>query len=167
MSDVTERPADPGGMDLFVRANTGRDRLAMLEPVLQRLNARFGRSLRAALLQRVRPAITIIPAGIHLGDHYHLRRSTTWCDRVGQASVTCNAGFGKIGRRVGDLAALRPNNAVEMDRPDSGVIQSGDVPLFRGQHGGKIGVFVKERLALATRHSAKPVTKDGGTADGR
>lgn len=72
MSDVTDQTADPPVFDLFSEANPARNRLSMLEPTLQRVNERFVRYLRAALLQYLRRGVTITPTGIQLVEHRDL-----------------------------------------------------------------------------------------------
>src|SRR6185437_13842281 len=47
-------------------------RNSALEPTFQRINDRFARFLRAALLQHLRRAVTIVPAGIELVEHREL-----------------------------------------------------------------------------------------------
>ena len=72
MSDVTEQAAGPPVFDLLAEANPVRSRLSMLEPTLQRVNDRFVRYLRAALLQYLRRGVTITAEGIKLVEHRDL-----------------------------------------------------------------------------------------------
>ena len=78
------------------------------------------------------------------------RWTETLEENLQQASITLNVELGKIDISVGDLVDLRPGAVFEMNRPQSLVVESSGVPLFRGRwgrHGRKIGVLVEERLA--------------------
>jgi flagellar motor switch protein FliM len=73
MSDAADRidaPAeDLPAFDLFSDAGPARSRLSSLEPTLQRINDRFARYLRGALLQHLRRGVTIEIAEIKLVEH--------------------------------------------------------------------------------------------------
>ncbi len=87
---------------------------------------------------------------------------------VEQASITLNVELGKIEISVGDLAALRPGNVFEMDRPVSLMVESGGVPLFRGRwgrYGRKIGVRIEDRL-LSAADLPGPARLEGTKHDG-
>lgn len=310
MSDAIDQAAEPPVFDLFSEVGPTRNRLSNLEPTLQRINDRFARYLRAALLQHLRRGVTITGTGIKLVEHRELlekmgtpthltlftmkplrgvlvlmidallvvslvesrfggsgrfpistanrdftafelksmRRivettleqyalgwealghfeisqlrhemnpqfasfahaeeqilaatfevsidqavgkmavyipyaaieplheqllagfvvdvdddSSRWAEtlqeNLQQASITLNVELGRIDISVGDLFALRPGNVFEMDRPESLVVESNGVPLFRGRwgrHGRKIGVLVEERLAPAAEEHQRP-----------
>jgi flagellar motor switch protein FliM len=69
---------------------------------------------------------------------------------VEQAAITLSVELGQIEISVADLAALRPGNVFEMDRPEILTVESGGVPLFRGRwgrYGRKIGIRIEERLS--------------------
>jgi flagellar motor switch protein FliM len=72
MSDISDQLDGPPVYDLFSRADPVRSWASNLEPVLQRINARFVRYLRAALLQHLRRGVTITPTGIDLVEHREL-----------------------------------------------------------------------------------------------
>jgi flagellar motor switch protein FliM len=78
MSDVEDQvvadvePAADNGYSLFTRTGPVRNRMSTLEPTLQRINDRFARYLRAALLQHLRRAVTVTPLGIELVEHREL-----------------------------------------------------------------------------------------------
>jgi len=68
---------------------------------------------------------------------------------VEHAAITLNVELGTIELSIADLVALRPGNVFEMDRPETLVVESGGVPLFRGRwgrYGRRIGVRIDERL---------------------
>jgi flagellar motor switch protein FliM len=69
MSDLADQIEDPPVYDLLSEAGPARSRLSNLEPTLQRINDRFARYLRGALLQHLRRGVTITPAGIRLVEH--------------------------------------------------------------------------------------------------
>ena len=76
---------------------------------------------------------------------------------VERAEITLSAQLGTIELHVSDLLRLRPGDVFEMQRPDSVIVEAGDVPLFRGKwgrHGKKIAVMIEDRL-----------DKDGETVD--
>ena len=54
MSDVIDQVTEPPVFDLFSEVGPARNRLPHIEPTLQRVNDRFVRHLRAALLQHLR-----------------------------------------------------------------------------------------------------------------
>lgn len=72
MSDVADPIDNPPVYDLFSEAGPARSRLSNLEPTLQRINDRFVRHLRGALLQHLRRGVTIAPTGIKLVEHREL-----------------------------------------------------------------------------------------------
>jgi flagellar motor switch protein FliM len=72
MSDVADRPAGAESVSLFAKAGSGRSRMLTLEPTLQRLNDRFARNLRAAMLQHLRRAVTVVPTGIQVIEYREL-----------------------------------------------------------------------------------------------
>lgn len=72
MSDVIDQAHQPPTFDLFSEAGPARNRLSNLEPTLQRINDRFARYLRAALLQHLRRGVTITGTGVKLVDHREL-----------------------------------------------------------------------------------------------
>ncbi|HWD58040.1 MAG TPA: FliM/FliN family flagellar motor switch protein [Stellaceae bacterium] len=74
MSDAEpiERAADPPVFDLFSEADPARNRLLMLEPILQRINERFVRNLRSALLQHLRRGVVISQAELTVVEHREL-----------------------------------------------------------------------------------------------
>jgi flagellar motor switch protein FliM len=72
MSDAADRPTNPDSVDLLAKAGPGRSRMSTLEPALQRLNDRFSRFLRAALLQHLRRAVTVVPTGIQVVEYREL-----------------------------------------------------------------------------------------------
>src|SRR5215469_82922 len=72
MSDVAAYIEDPPVYDLLSETGPARGRLSNLEPTLQRINDRFGRYLRGALLQHLRRGVTITPTGIQLIEHRDL-----------------------------------------------------------------------------------------------
>jgi flagellar motor switch protein FliM len=72
MSDIAGQLDGPPVYDLFSRADPVRSWTSNLEPTLQRINARFVRHLRAALLQHLRRGVTVTPAGIDLVEHREL-----------------------------------------------------------------------------------------------
>jgi flagellar motor switch protein FliM len=72
MSDIAEQLDGPAVYDLFSGADPVRSWTSNLEPTLQRINARFVRFLRAALLQHLRRGVTVTPTGIHLVEHREL-----------------------------------------------------------------------------------------------
>lgn len=76
---------------------------------------------------------------------------------VAQASITLSVDLGAIEISLGELAALRPGTIYEMDRPESLVVASGGVPLFRGRwgrHGRRIGVRIDECLTPVAEPAA-------------
>jgi flagellar motor switch protein FliM len=72
MSDVADRVDGPPVYDLFSGADPVHSWTSNLEPTLQRINARFVRYLRAALLQHLRRGVTVTPTGIDLVEHREL-----------------------------------------------------------------------------------------------
>jgi len=72
MSDAAEQTVEPPVFDFFAETSPNRSRLSNLEPTLQRINARFVRLLRAALLQHVRRGVTIAGGGVKLVEHREL-----------------------------------------------------------------------------------------------
>ncbi|MGH7092816.1 MAG: flagellar motor switch protein FliM [Stellaceae bacterium] len=97
-----------------------------------------------------------------------IERDIRWSDELRsgleQAPITLNVELGEIEISVADLAALRPGNVFEMDRPETLTVESGGVPLFRGRwgrYGRKIGVRIEERL------SRPPETRKNGGFYGR
>jgi flagellar motor switch protein FliM len=72
MSDVADHIDDPPVYDLLSEAGPARGRLSNLEPTLQRINDRFGRYLRSALLQHLRRGVTITATGLQLIEHREL-----------------------------------------------------------------------------------------------
>ncbi|HYM73816.1 MAG TPA: FliM/FliN family flagellar motor switch protein [Stellaceae bacterium] len=72
MSDPVDLAASGSGFSLIGGSGPGRNRLAVLEPTLQRINDRFARYLRAALLQHLRRAVVVAPAGIEVVEHREL-----------------------------------------------------------------------------------------------
>ncbi|HZK90497.1 MAG TPA: FliM/FliN family flagellar motor switch protein [Stellaceae bacterium] len=72
MSDVADQASAPEKYSLFAKSRSTRNRISTLEPNLQRINDRFARFLRGALLQHLRRAVTIIPTGIELVEHREL-----------------------------------------------------------------------------------------------
>jgi flagellar motor switch protein FliM len=73
MSDVKEQAAPPlESFSLIAKSGAAKNRMSVLEPMLQRVNDRFARYLRAALLQHLRRAVTVTPAGIELVEHREL-----------------------------------------------------------------------------------------------
>jgi flagellar motor switch protein FliM len=72
MSDARDQAAPPESFNLVVKSGAARNRMSVLEPTLQRVNDRFARYLRAALLQYLRRGVTVVPAGIELVEHREL-----------------------------------------------------------------------------------------------
>jgi flagellar motor switch protein FliM len=72
MSDVADHRDGPPVYDLFSEAGPARSRLSNLEPTLQRINDRFVRYLRAALLQHLRRGVTISTNGVRMVEHREL-----------------------------------------------------------------------------------------------
>lgn len=72
MSDVIDQATEPPVFDLFSEVGPARNRLSHIEPTLQRVNDRFVRHLRAALLQHLRRGVTISGTGIELVEHREL-----------------------------------------------------------------------------------------------
>jgi flagellar motor switch protein FliM len=72
MSDIVDHLDDPPVYDLFSEAGPARTRLSNLEPTLQRINDRFVRYLRGALLQHLRRGVAVTPTGIKLVEHREL-----------------------------------------------------------------------------------------------
>jgi len=58
--------------DLLSGAGPARGRLSTLEPTLQRINDRFARCLRGALLQHLRRGVTITTSEVRLVEHREL-----------------------------------------------------------------------------------------------
>jgi flagellar motor switch protein FliM len=70
-------------------------------------------------------------------------------ENVNRAQITMSVELGSIEVHVSDLARLRPGDVFEMPRPESVVVESGGVPLFRGKwgrHGPKVAVMVESHL---------------------
>lgn len=89
------------------------------------------------------------------GYNYDSRWYDTLKDGVEQASIMLSAQLGGLQLNISDLAALRPGDVFQMDRPDSVVIESGGVPLFRGKwgkHGEKIAVRIEEPVNGSQDH---------------
>jgi len=72
MSDVADLIEAPPVYDLFSGVGPARGRLVNLEPTLQRINDRFVRHLRTALLQYLRRAVTITTNGVRMIEHREL-----------------------------------------------------------------------------------------------
>src|SRR5580692_9636129 len=72
MSDVVDQVEEPPLFDFFSEAGPARNRLSTLEPTLQRVNDRFARYLRLALLQHLRRGVTMTAMGIELVEHREL-----------------------------------------------------------------------------------------------
>ncbi len=72
MSDIIDQATEPPIFDLFSEAGPARNRLSHIEPTLQRVNDRFVRHLRAALLQHLRRGVTITGTGVELVEHREL-----------------------------------------------------------------------------------------------
>jgi flagellar motor switch protein FliM len=72
MSDVADDTAPLGGFSLFTKSGPARNRMSTLEPTLQRINDRFARYLRAALLQHLRRGVTVTAIGVDLVEHREL-----------------------------------------------------------------------------------------------
>lgn len=71
MSDVIDQAHEPPVYDLL--AETGAANwTASIEPALQRINERFVRNLRGALLQHLRRGVTVTSTGIELVEHREL-----------------------------------------------------------------------------------------------
>jgi flagellar motor switch protein FliM len=311
MSDIRDQAAALDGFSLFAKSGAARNRTSALEPTLQRINDRFARFLRAALLQHLRRAVTIIPTGIEFVEHRELmerlpspihltlfnmkplrgtlvvmveaslvvaivesrfggngrfpintanreftpfelksmrrvvdttleqftnawepvgnfeidavRHETNpqfagfataedlivvsrfditvdhgqgrletyipfagveplqdqmtsgivtdvvdhdlrWSEKlkagIALADITLNAELGKIEISVGDLIALRPGAIFEMERPQTIIVESKGVPLFRGRwgrHGSKIGILVEECLSSVPDDGVSPI----------
>ena len=75
MSDAIEPLDGPPRYDLLSEAGPARNGLSSLEPTLQRINDRFERYLRAALLQHLRRGVTIATTGVKLVEHRELLES--------------------------------------------------------------------------------------------
>jgi len=69
MSDVADQIVARPVYDLLSGGGPARARLANLEPTLQRINDRFVRYLRSALLQHLRRAVTITTNGVKMIEH--------------------------------------------------------------------------------------------------
>jgi flagellar motor switch protein FliM len=81
------------------------------------------------------------------GFNYDTRWYETLKQSVEQADITLSAQLGSIELSVSDLVALRPGDVFEMERPDSVIVESSGVPLFRGRwgrHGTKIAVRIED-----------------------
>ncbi len=72
MSDTAEQPGAARPYHLFAEHSPARNRMPTLEPTLERINDRFSRFLRSALLQHLRRAVDIAPAAIELIKHREL-----------------------------------------------------------------------------------------------
>jgi len=72
MSDLKDKAPPVESFDLFGQSGAATNRMSLLEPTLQRINDRFARYLRAVLLQHLRRAVTVTPAGIELVEHREL-----------------------------------------------------------------------------------------------
>ena len=72
MSDVADQAPAPESFSLFAKTRPARNLTSALEPAFQRINDRFARFLRSALLQHLRRAVTIVPTGIELVEHREL-----------------------------------------------------------------------------------------------
>lgn len=72
MSDTVDLTALGYGVDRFGESGPGKSRMSMLEPTLQRINDRFSRYLRGALLQHLRRGVVVNSIGIELVEHREL-----------------------------------------------------------------------------------------------
>jgi flagellar motor switch protein FliM len=72
MSDAKDQASPVESYNLVVKSGAAKNRMSVLEPTLQRVNDRFARYLRAALLQHLRRAVTVSPAGIEFVEHREL-----------------------------------------------------------------------------------------------
>src|SRR5579883_540125 len=72
MSDAREAAAPPRAYHLFNDHSPARTRMPTLEPTLGRINDRFARLLRAALLQHLRRGVEVSPGPIELVRHREL-----------------------------------------------------------------------------------------------
>jgi flagellar motor switch protein FliM len=112
-----------------------------------------GRILVCIPYTSVEPLHDQLMSGILDGAAEHdLHWSQTLKHGVEQAAIPLSVELGTIEISIADLAALRPGNVFEMDRPETLVVESGGVPLFRarwGRYGRRIGVRIDERLTQA------------------
>jgi len=69
MSDTQAPPAAIRNFALLSGQSPGRSRLPTLEPTLGRINDRFSRFLRGALLQHLRRGVEVVAAPIELVKH--------------------------------------------------------------------------------------------------
>jgi flagellar motor switch protein FliM len=72
MSDTVDLTALGYGVDRFGASGPGKSRMSTLEPTLQRINDRFSRYLRGALLQHLRRGVVVNSIGIELVEHREL-----------------------------------------------------------------------------------------------
>jgi flagellar motor switch protein FliM len=72
MSDTVDLTALGYGVDRFGASSPGKSRMSTLEPTLQRINDRFSRYLRGALLQHLRRGVVVNSIGIELVEHREL-----------------------------------------------------------------------------------------------
>jgi flagellar motor switch protein FliM len=72
MSDATDQTPSLSRYDFFGEHTPARNRLPALESTLGRINDRFSRHLRSALLQHLRRGVGVLPAGIELLKHREL-----------------------------------------------------------------------------------------------
>ena len=72
MSDTAPLPAGIRPYDLFAEQVPALTRMPMLAPSLDRINHRFSRHLRAALLQHLRRGVDVFPTNIELMKHKDL-----------------------------------------------------------------------------------------------
>jgi flagellar motor switch protein FliM len=88
---------------------------------------------------------TVAVDGWNYDDQWH----ETLKENVNRAQITMSVELGSIEVQLGDVARLRPGDVFEMPRPDSVIVESGGVPLFRGtwgRHGRKVAVMVENHL---------------------
>lgn len=71
MSDAIDQAAEPPVYDLFSETGVAHRALSV-EPAVQRINQRFVRNLRAALLQHLRRGVTITANAVELVEHRDL-----------------------------------------------------------------------------------------------
>lgn len=72
MSDAADQGPVVAGFSLLARSGSTRNLASALEPMLQRINDRFARDLRAVLLQHLRRGVTITPVPLELVEHREL-----------------------------------------------------------------------------------------------
>jgi len=69
MADATDQAEAVRPFDLVSEYNPTRSRMVALEPTLERIDSRFARQFRSALLQHLRRELTVKHAGIELIKH--------------------------------------------------------------------------------------------------